>query len=329
MASYLTRLESMIERWQSRRKTIEISSSGAHQLTMVEKPAAANQEDAEKATKRKMISRKFVRNHREQREEGDDNKENQLQKCEPEQNIVMRAPNKQQQQVTASELACTTRCPSITSSSAAMTSLLYALNISFFISLALLGAQATEPAAEIRGPVTVKTAAAPITMAIARTAGREARNLGLSFIEQLTSSGTRSRWTMVPGDGPDPLGVGHSDRQPGRWAQRASALQRLVNRISARIGARNSIRVHNAFRDFAWRILSSLSMPTPVIYELRRQHMYSPEDDQMNDSLFNRNTTKTIRTGRLLALKARSNDRNDNLASRASNEDDEEDEPDK
>lgn len=74
----------------------------------------------------------------------------------------------------------------------------------------------------------------------------------------------------------------------------------LFDRIRRRIGARNSIRVHNAFRDFAWRLLASLSMPTPIIYELRRQHFYSPDDDLANDGLFNKNTSKTLRIGRTL-----------------------------
>lgn len=72
----------------------------------------------------------------------------------------------------------------------------------------------------------------------------------------------------------------------------------LIAQIQRRIGARNSIRVHNAFRDLAWRILSRLNMPTPIIYELRRQHLYTPEEDARNDSLSDKNTSKTIRTSR-------------------------------
>lgn len=84
----------------------------------------------------------------------------------------------------------------------------------------------------------------------------------------------------------------------GQNQRRRNLLSRTMNRIRQRIGARNTIRVHNAFRDIAWRILSRLSMPTPIIYELRRQNFYPIEEDIMNDSLFNKNTTKTIRTGR-------------------------------
>lgn len=89
---------------------------------------------------------------------------------------------------------------------------------------------------------------------------------------------------------------------PGR--RRPGPLTRALNQVRQQIGARNTIRVHNAFRDFAWRLLSSLSMPTPVIYELRRQNFYSPEEDAANDSLFNRNTSRTIRSKRLLDLMA-------------------------
>lgn len=100
-----------------------------------------------------------------------------------------------------------------------------------------------------------------------------------------------------------PASGGSSLRQ--RWVsvvhptQTEARPSSLVARIQQRIGARNSIRVHNAFRDLVWRLLSSLSMPTPVIYELRRQHLYSAEDDARNDALFNRNTTRSIRTRRL------------------------------
>lgn len=102
-----------------------------------------------------------------------------------------------------------------------------------------------------------------------------------------------SRWSYGPND--------HNTRDSYRYpATRQNYLVRTFNRIRSRIGARNSIRVHNAFRDMAWQLLSRLSMPTPVIYELRRQHLYSPDEDLMNDSLFNKNTTRTIRTKRLL-----------------------------
>lgn len=77
---------------------------------------------------------------------------------------------------------------------------------------------------------------------------------------------------------------------------------RVWDEFRTRLGARNTIRVHNAFRDFAWRMLSRLSMPTPVIYELRRQHLYPSEEDAMNDMLFNRNTSKTIRSKRHLNI---------------------------
>lgn len=104
----------------------------------------------------------------------------------------------------------------------------------------------------------------------------------------------RDRWTYVPTQT-------HETRDRYRFpATRVGPLTRIVNRIRQRIGSRNSIRVHNAFRDFAWRLLSRLSMPTPVIYELRRQNFYPLEDDLMNDSLHDKNTTRTIRTRRNL-----------------------------
>ena len=84
-------------------------------------------------------------------------------------------------------------------------------------------------------------------------------------------------------------------QQSGRWGQ-------LWDGLRNRLGARNSIRVHNAFRDLAWRLLSRLSMPTPVIYELRRQHFYPIEEDALNDLLHNRNTSKTIRGRRQLGI---------------------------
>lgn len=98
------------------------------------------------------------------------------------------------------------------------------------------------------------------------------------------ASNLRQRWISLNG----PRAPDHNINNPSS----------LIARIQRRIGARNSIRVHNAFRDLAWRLLASLSMPTPVIYELRRQHLYSPDEDARNDNLFDRNTTKTIRIGR-------------------------------
>lgn len=96
-----------------------------------------------------------------------------------------------------------------------------------------------------------------------------------------------------------------SNAMSDRWTfaslnRRQTRLQRLTKRLSERLGARNTIRVHNAFRDFLWTILSSLSMPTPVIYELRRMNLYSSEEDALNDALHDKNTTKTIRYKRLL-----------------------------
>lgn len=97
-----------------------------------------------------------------------------------------------------------------------------------------------------------------------------------------------------------PIGAGAG--AGGGWGAGNTYLTRALNNLRNRIGSRNSVRVHNAFRDFAWRVLSRLSMPTPVIYELRRQHFYSPEEDQLNDMLFNKNTTRTIRSKRQLSL---------------------------
>lgn len=151
------------------------------------------------------------------------------------------------------------------------------------------------------------------------------------FVKQLSAN--RERWTNIPdyttnvnnnqlirwvrrrgsssqqqhnGPSSDGLFAASSSRPnlfnsgSGGSINRVSNIRQLMNRIRTRIGARNSIRVHNAFRDLAWRLLSSFSMPTPVIYELRRQHFYTPEDDELNDKLFNKNTTKTIRSRRQL-----------------------------
>lgn len=113
-----------------------------------------------------------------------------------------------------------------------------------------------------------------------------------SLGKQVTQTNRNDRWANV--------GQTYETRDQLKFGQRQSQLARAINRIRRRIGARNSIRIHNAFRDFAWQILARLSMPTPVIYELRRQNFYPPEEDSMNDSLHNKNTTKTIRTRRLL-----------------------------
>lgn len=125
--------------------------------------------------------------------------------------------------------------------------------------------------------------------------GRQIGALHLShLIQQLAGpSGTRSRWIQIPGPQ-------SSIRDPNPNRRRQGYLSGALSRLSNRIGARNTIRVHNAFRDFAWRLLSSMNMPTPVIYELRRQHLYSPEDDLMNDSFYNKNTTRTVRSKRQL-----------------------------
>lgn len=105
--------------------------------------------------------------------------------------------------------------------------------------------------------------------------------------------------------------------------RRPSPISKAIERIGRRIGSRNTIRVHNAFRDLAWRIMSSLSMPTPVIYELRRQNFYSPEDDLRNDALYNKNTTKTIRSRSLLSKEYEAINQLTNLrAQHRSNDDD-------
>jgi len=100
--------------------------------------------------------------------------------------------------------------------------------------------------------------------------------------------GTSSSSVLGGGSGGGGLG-GQQNRLNGVW-----------NEFRERLGARNTMRVHNAFRDLAWRILSHFAMPTPAIYELRRQHFYPIEEDAMNDLLFNRNTSKTIRSKRHL-----------------------------
>lgn len=95
-----------------------------------------------------------------------------------------------------------------------------------------------------------------------------------------------------------------SDRAPPQQtpllARRPGRLMQALNKLSRRIGARNSIRFHNAVRDLAWQLLARVSMPTPIIYELRRRHLYSPEEDQWNDSLATKNTSMTIRSRRQL-----------------------------
>lgn len=134
-----------------------------------------------------------------------------------------------------------------------------------------------------------------------------ALNLKVLFDVFLKQFANRDRWIRVPEPTntlttrlpirPSPNNdASNNNRRRGR-----NPLTRAIERIGSRIGSRNTIRVHNAFRDLAWRIMSSLSMPTPVIYELRRQNFYSPEDDLRNDSFFNKNTTKTIRSRSLLS----------------------------
>lgn len=151
--------------------------------------------------------------------------------------------------------------------------------------------------------------------------------IGKALVERLL---TRDRWISVPvgtiNEGKRPLdgliglrggggavgrwrwpvgGINNSQQQHQQLQHRPSAnhnqLMKTLNRISDRIGSRNAIRVHNAFRDLAWRFLAGLSMPTPVIYELRRQNLYSSEDDLMNDSLYNKNTSKSIRSRTFLS----------------------------
>lgn len=114
------------------------------------------------------------------------------------------------------------------------------------------------------------------------------QRFGSRLVRQLAAF--NDRWVNVPND--------YNTRDQYRYP-RQGYLVRAFNGIRNRIGTRNTIRVHNAFRDLAWRLLSRLSMPTPVIYELRRQHFYSPSEDMMNDSLYNKNTTQTIRSKRL------------------------------
>lgn len=82
--------------------------------------------------------------------------------------------------------------------------------------------------------------------------------------------------------------------------RRQTRFQRLAQHLAERLGARNTIRVHNAFRDMLWTILSRLSMPTPVIYELRRMNLYSSQENALNDVLHDKNTTHTIRYKKLL-----------------------------
>lgn len=116
------------------------------------------------------------------------------------------------------------------------------------------------------------------------------RRIGSALVRQLPIGGGGS------GNG----GHGTSSTSNRFPLNRVSPLTRVTNRLRQRIGARNTIRVHNAFRDFAWRILSGLSMPTPVIYELRRQNFYPAEEDSVNDNFYNRNTSKTIRSKRFI-----------------------------
>lgn len=118
------------------------------------------------------------------------------------------------------------------------------------------------------------------------------RAIGRSFVSRLASQDPL-RWTHISEPSSNSIRNVYR-RRPENF------LTRTLNRIGNRIGSRNTIRVHNAFRDLAWRLLSSFSMPTPIIYELRRQHLYSAEEDLMNDSLYNKNTSKTIRSRRFI-----------------------------
>lgn len=127
------------------------------------------------------------------------------------------------------------------------------------------------------------------------------RRVGASLLRQL------GQLVPIRRPAPAPTRGSPSDDRPGGTrtpGRQASPLSRFMSRVRQQIGARNTIRVHNAFRDVAWRLLSGLSMPTPVIYELRRQNLYPPEEDVANDQLFDRNTTKTIRIGRRIVRRA-------------------------
>lgn len=138
-----------------------------------------------------------------------------------------------------------------------------------------------------------------------------ALNLKVLFDGFLGQYANRDRWIRIPEPSntltrlPKRPTANSNSNNNDRLSQR-NPFTRAIERISNRIGSRNTIRVHNAFRDLAWRLMSSLSMPTPVIYELRRQNFYSPEDDLRNDSLFNKNTTKTIRSRSLLSRELKS-----------------------
>lgn len=86
-----------------------------------------------------------------------------------------------------------------------------------------------------------------------------------------------------------------------------SVISLLVNNISNRLGFRTDVRVSNVLRDLAWQILARLSIPTPVIYELKRMNIYSSSDTQDEMNLApGSNKSITIRSKKMLNRTKRS-----------------------
>lgn len=292
LCSYFSRLECLIERWQSRRKTLDISPSSSKMLksTKVKETLASNQSNLKQSTATLNFD--------------DEGKDNHPLKSTSTANSIL------------------TTCPSLlyASSTVQQVLLVVCLLLCHLQYNALLFVAATAVTTDshhqpppkdtslaqslksTRNNLIKSSSSSPISSLVSRPTWSPdfSRSLisGLSHQRHHHQPGIGNlgeRWIHIPSAIPTAYNRDHTHHRPARPVRR----ERLLTRLSNRIGSRNTIRVHNAFRDLAWRLLSSLSMPTPVIYELRRQNFYSPEDDVKNDSLFNKNTSKTIRSRNL------------------------------
>lgn len=268
MVRYFERLEAFIERLQSKRKTLEISSQklATSGQTMNEK----TEESGEKAlialrATATNVAQEIVESKR-------------LKTIEEDDEVQGNIRSSQQQDSLQKPTNLIISCPTLLYASICL------VILSAFLSMAATPSRAANALLEppANEPLNIGDLFSSLN--------------GLSLIRQLAASTRRDRWAHVPTPLPSQI------RDQTRPIRGTSRISQALSRLSNRIGARNTIRVHNAFRDFAWRVLSRLSMPTPVIYELRRQNFYSPDDDQYNDSLHSRNTSRTIRSKRYLDM---------------------------
>lgn len=300
MVHYFERLDAFIEKWQSKRRTFQISSSSSSPAAVQKQPAV------EQRTTDQAIMMKVNRVAPEAIATAianSDESEARLTTIQENDEATSESPavaivvQKKRQTVVAHEQLIS--CPNLLYASICLLLLiaisadLSCLSIEKTNTLRGHHVVAASEIQQMKPPANNPTSAKITPTSVLTT-------LTLGLIQQLAANRGRERWTHVP----SPMPGGVRDH-PTRWPARNGGRRRIsqaISRIGNRIGARNTIRVHNAFRDFAWRLLSSLSMPTPVIYEIRRQHLYSPEDDQINDQLHAKNTSRTIRSKRYLDL---------------------------